>query len=76
MPLIDLGKVLLLIGGILFLLGLLLMLAGNVPFLGRLPGDISFQWGRVQVYIPLATTILLSLLLTVILNLIFGIFRR
>lgn len=76
MQLTDLGRVLLLIGGMLFLLGILLSVAGNLPFLGRLPGDISFQSGRGQLYIPLATMLLLSLVLTVVLNLIIGIFRR
>ena len=72
----DLGKVLLLMGGGIFLLGLLLMVAGNLPFLGRLPGDISFQSGNVRVYFPLVTMILVSLVLTVLLNLLFGAFRR
>ncbi|MGE5618022.1 MAG: DUF2905 domain-containing protein [Sphingomonadaceae bacterium] len=72
----DLGKLLLVIGGLVFLLGLIMLLAGNVPFLGRLPGDISFQWGNVRVYFPLATMILLSIILTVLLNLVLGVFRR
>ena len=76
MPLVDLGRVLLLIGGVVFLLGLLLLAAGNLPFLGKLPGDISIQSGRVQIYIPLATMILLSLVLTIFLNLLTGVFRR
>ena len=76
MALADLGKVLILIGGLILGLGLLLILAGNIPFLGRLPGDISFQWGNVRVFIPLATMILLSIVLTVLLNLLVGAFRR
>lgn len=76
MALVDLGRVLLLIGALIFLLGLLLLAAGNLPFLGRLPGDISIQWGRVQLYIPLATMILLSIILTILLNLLVGVFRR
>lgn len=76
MALADLGKVLILIGALILGLGLLLILAGNLPFLGRLPGDISFQWGNVRVYIPLATMIILSIVLTVLLNLLVGAFRR
>ncbi len=76
MELTDLGRVLLLIGGVVFLLGLLLMLAGNLPFLGRLPGDISMQWGNLRVYIPLATMIVLSIVLTILLNLLVAAFRR
>ncbi len=76
MDITALGKMLLLMGGLIFLLGLLLVAAGNLPFLGKLPGDLSFQWGNVRVFFPLATTILLSLLLTLVLNLLFGGFRH
>lgn len=50
-------------------LGLLLLLAPRIPYLGRLPGDLSFQWGSLRVYVPLATSLLLSVLLTLLLNL-------
>ena len=70
MPLDALGRLLLFAGIGLALLGLLLLLAGRIPFLGRLPGDFSFGNGNVQVYIPLATSILLSLVLTLVLNLL------
>ena len=72
----DIGKMLLVLGGAIFAIGLLLILAGNLPFLGKLPGDLSFNWGGVRVYMPLATMILLSVVLTVILNLFLGGFRR
>lgn len=72
----DIGKMLLVLGGAIFAIGLLLTIAGNVPFLGRLPGDLSFNWGGVKVYMPVATMILLSIVLTVLLNLFFGGFRR
>lgn len=72
----DIGKMLLVLGGAIFVIGLVLTLAGNLPFLGRLPGDLSFNWGGVKVYMPLATMILLSIVLTVILNLLTGGFRR
>lgn len=76
MELTDLGRVLLLIGGLVFLLGLLLILAGNLPFLGRLPGDINLEWGSIRIFIPLATMILLSIILTLLLNLLLGVIRR
>ena len=41
-----------------------------MPYLGRLPGDLSFEWGGARVYMPLATSILLSVVLTIILNLL------
>jgi DUF2905 family protein len=69
-PLDSLGRLLLIFGLILAGLGGLLLLAGQIPFLGRLPGDFSFGSGNVRVYIPLATSIILSLVLTVVLNLL------
>jgi hypothetical protein len=68
----DIGRLLLVLGGVLVVLGLVSTLAGRVPWLGRLPGDIVYRRGNVTFYFPLATSILLSLLLTTILWL----FRR
>jgi hypothetical protein len=65
----GLGRLLLILGLMLAGLGLFLLLAGRVPFLGRLPGDIAIQRGTWTFYLPLATSILLSLLLTLLLNL-------
>jgi hypothetical protein len=67
----DLGKMLLLLGGILVLAGLVLMLLGrtNIP-LGRLPGDMLFRGKNTTFYFPLATSILLSVVLSVVLYLI------
>ncbi len=66
----NLGRIMLIIGGGIFLLGLLLTLLGKVPFLGRLPGDILIRRGSFTLYMPILTSILLSLLLTVVLNII------
>ncbi len=68
MPLNDLGRTLLIFGVILAALGGLLLLAGNIPWLGRLPGDISFERGNFRFYAPIATSLLLSLVLTILLN--------
>jgi Protein of unknown function (DUF2905) len=68
----EIGRVLILIGIVIVVLGLLLTLAGRVPWLGRLPGDIAYRRGNFTFYFPLATSILLSLLLTALL----WIFRR
>ena len=70
MPLDALGRLLLILGLVVAGLGGLLLLAGQVPWLGRLPGDLSFGRGNVQVYIPLATSLLVSLVLTLVLNLL------
>jgi hypothetical protein len=63
------GKLLVLIGLAIAGVGLLVML--GVPF-GRLPGDIAVRRGNFSFYFPLATSIILSILLT----LLFNLFRR
>ncbi len=60
------------LGGVaLFALGALIYAFGRIPLLGRLPGDIAVERGNVRFYLPLATGLLLSLLLTLVLNLFF-----
>ncbi|HTP49287.1 MAG TPA: DUF2905 family protein [Anaeromyxobacteraceae bacterium] len=65
----QLGRYLLVVGALLALAGLLLVLSERLPFprLGRLPGDLSFQKGAFRFYFPLATSLLLSALLTLFL---------
>ncbi len=63
------GRLLLAGGAILALVGLSFVLLGRIVPGGRLPGDISFTRGPVSCFIPLATSILLSILLTLLLNL-------
>jgi len=72
----EIGKVLIVLGGVLLLAGVVLLVLGrtNVP-LGRLPGDIIYRGKNTTVYFPLATSILLSIVLTLVLYLI-GRFRR
>ncbi|MCL0090340.1 DUF2905 domain-containing protein [Dehalococcoidia bacterium] len=62
----EIGKLLLILGGILFLLGLFFTLGGQIPFLGKLPGDIIIHRGNLHLYFPITTCILISLILTVI----------
>jgi uncharacterized membrane-anchored protein len=61
-PLITLGWTLIVLGFVLLLLGL----AGKVPWLGRLPGDIVIERDGVRIYIPIMTSLLLSVLLTLV----------
>jgi hypothetical protein len=67
----DLGRTLVLIGGLLLAVGLVLILAGkiNLP-LGRLPGDFVFRGKNTTFYLPLMTSIVLSVLLSLILWLV------
>ena len=66
------GKALLLMGAALLAMGALLILLGSAwrGGLPRLPGDLIWQRGEWTVYVPLATMLLLSLVLTVVLNLL------
>jgi len=62
----DVGRALVIIGIVIVAVGLLMMMAGRIPWIGRLPGDIHVQRGNWTFYFPLATSLLLSLVLTLI----------
>ncbi|MEX0789071.1 MAG: DUF2905 domain-containing protein [Anaerolineales bacterium] len=67
----SVGKWVLILGLGITTLGGVLWLAGRLGLpLGRLPGDIRFEAGGMTCFIPLATSILLSLALTLLLNLV------
>ena len=63
----PLGRALVLFGVILALLGLLLLAGPKIPWLGRLPGDLVIQRERFAFYFPLASSLLVSLILSLIL---------
>ena len=62
-----LGRILIVFGVITIAIGGLLLLAGRIPWLGRLPGDIVIQRKNFTFYFPLATSIILSVIITIIL---------
>jgi hypothetical protein len=64
----ELGRVLLIIGVVLAVVGGLAMLGVRLPF-GRLPGDIAIEGERGGFYFPIVTMIIVSVVLTVLLNL-------
>lgn len=64
---IDVGRFLIVAGTVVIVVGLLFLMADKFP-IGRLPGDFHFGAGRVKIYIPIATCILLSLIITLIVN--------
>ena len=63
----DVGRLLLVFGVLLVVIGGALMLFGRF----HLPGDLTFKSGNTTVYIPLATSIILSIVATIVLNLVF-----
>jgi len=67
---------LLFFGAVLILVGAGLLLASKVPFLGKLPGDFVYRGRNAEIHFPLATCILLSLILTLLLNLLGMFFHR
>jgi len=67
-----LGKMLVLLGVLIVLVGLFLMMGDKIPWIGRLPGDIVIKKEKFTFYFPLATCILISLLIT----LFFALFRK
>jgi hypothetical protein len=62
----QIGKFLIIIGIIIIGIGAALLLSGKIPFIGRLPGDILVQKKNFTFYFPLATSIALSLILTLL----------
>ena len=62
----DVARALIVFGLLAAGCGLVLLLAPKLPWLGRLPGDLLIQRERVTVYIPLATSLLISLLVSLI----------
>ena len=72
----ELGKVLIVLGGLLVVVGLGMILLGrmNLP-LGRLPGDIVYRGKKTTFYFPLATSVVVSVVLSIVMYLV-GRWRR
>ena len=68
----DFGRLLILFGVLLIAVGALLNFAGKIPWLGKLPGDIYWKSDHLTFYFPLATCIIIS----IVLSLLFYLFRR
>ena len=63
----SLGKSLIVLGLVIALIGVILTLAGRIPWIGRLPGDIYIKRENLTFYFPLATSIIVSIILSFIL---------
>ncbi len=62
-----LGKSLILLGAVIVVIGLVLIVAPKIPYLGKLPGDIHIKKENFEFYFPLATSIVISVVLSGIL---------
>ncbi len=70
----DIGRILIILGAVLIVAGLVVLGIQKLPFLGKLPGDILVKREHFTFYFPLATSIIISILISLILYLI-GKFR-
>jgi hypothetical protein len=71
-PLMEFGKLLLALGILLVVIGVVLVFGPKIPLLGRLPGDIVIRKEHFSFYLPLTTSILLSIIITIL----FYLFRK
>jgi hypothetical protein len=62
----NIGRLLIVFGLVITAVGVILVLAGRLPWIGRLPGDIHIQRGNWTFYFPLATSLVVSIVLTLI----------
>jgi len=64
----DLGRTLIIVGGLVALVGVVFFLAGraNLP-IGKLPGDMVYRGKNTTVYFPIVTSIILSIVLSIVL---------
>jgi hypothetical protein len=65
-PVQPFGKLLIVFGAVMILAGVLLMFTDKIPFLGKLPGDLNIKKENFQFYVPITTSILLSIILSLV----------
>lgn len=66
----GIGKLLMIFGAIMLMVGALIWLGGKIPGIGRLPGDIFIKRGNFSFYFPIVTCIIISIILSLIFNLL------
>jgi hypothetical protein len=72
----EIGKILLILGGIIIIIGLVLTFSNHIPFLGKLPGDIVVKKGNFSFYFPLVTFLIISIVLTIIINVVLRLINK
>lgn len=70
------GKFLILVGVFIVIFGLLIAFWGKIPMLGNLPGDISLQKGNFKFIFPIVSCLVISAVLTIVINLVIRLFGR
>lgn len=66
----SLGKILIFLGIIILLMGLVIVLLDKIPFLGKLPGDIYIKKDKFSFFLPITTSIIISIILSIFFNLL------
>ncbi len=72
----QIGKMFIFLGVLIIVVGIILVFAGRIPIVGRLPGDIAWKRGNFTLYIPIGTSIVLSVIFTVLLYIISKVWPR
>ena len=62
----PLGKILVMFGFVIVGIGVLLMFVDKIPFIGKLPGDINIRKDNFQLFVPITTSIILSVVLSLV----------
>jgi hypothetical protein len=70
------GKFIVLVGLVIVGVGVVMMFVDKIPFVGKLPGDISIKKENFQLYVPLTTSILLSVVVSLIVWLVSYLTRK
>jgi hypothetical protein len=72
----QIGKLMIVGGLAIIIVGLFLTFGNKIPLIGRLPGDVFIQRGNFRFYFPIVTGLILSIVLTVLANLVLKLFGR
>jgi hypothetical protein len=72
----GIGKLLLVVGAIIIVLGLVFIFSQHIPFLGKMPGDITIRKDEGSFYFPVVTCIILSIVLTIVINIIMHFIKK
>jgi hypothetical protein len=75
-PMEGLGKILLIVGAVIIVIALLMIFGQHIPFFGKLPGDIFIKKDNWSFYFPIVTFLIVSIILTIIINVILYFLNR
>jgi len=72
----GIGMLLLILGCLIASAGLIMLVSPRIPWLGSLPGDIHYRGKSTSFHLPLTTCVVVSIVLTLLLNLVLSWYRR